>query len=56
MDRLSAAILRLASDPALCLAMGTAGAAKVRREFDWQGKIDVIEKVYRDAIAAGSRR
>jgi glycosyltransferase involved in cell wall biosynthesis len=55
-DRLAAAILRLAADPGHCLAMGTAGAAKVRREFDWQGKIDVIEKVYRDAIAVGPGR
>ncbi len=55
-DRLAAAILRLAADPALCLAMGTEGAAKVRREFDWQGKIDVIEGIYRDAIAAGPGR
>jgi glycosyltransferase involved in cell wall biosynthesis len=36
--------------------MGKNGAAKVRREFDWQGKIDMIEKVYRDAIAIGPDR
>jgi glycosyltransferase involved in cell wall biosynthesis len=55
-ERLAAAILRLADDPELCQRMGKDGAAKVRREFDWQGKIDMIEKVYRDAIAIGPDR
>jgi glycosyltransferase involved in cell wall biosynthesis len=55
-DRLAAAIRRLAADPAVCLAMGAAGAAKVRREFDWQGKIDMIENIYRDAIALAPGR
>ena len=50
-DRIAAAIQRLAGDPDLCLAMGAAGAAKVRTDFDWQGKIDRIEAIYQDVIA-----
>lgn len=53
-DRIAAAIQRLAEDPDLCLAMGAAGAAKVRKEFDWQGKIDRIEAIYSDAVAKSS--
>lgn len=55
-DRLAAAILRLAGEPGLCARMGAAGAAKVRRAFDWRGKIDRIEAVYREAMAASPRR
>lgn len=49
-ERLARAILQLAGAPELCLSMGVAGAAKVRRDYDWQGKIDRIEEIYREAI------
>lgn len=49
--RLSAAILRLARDPAAADAMGRAAAARVRADFDWLGKIDRIEAIYRQALA-----
>jgi glycosyltransferase involved in cell wall biosynthesis len=54
-DRLAAAIRQLAQTPELCIAMGKAGAAKVKREFDWRGKIDRIETIYREAMAGGAR-
>jgi glycosyltransferase involved in cell wall biosynthesis len=55
-DRLAAAIVRLARAPDLCLQMGAAGAAKVRRAFDWREKIDRIEAIYREAMAASPGR
>lgn len=54
-DRIADAILRLARDPDLCLAMGAAGTDRVQRAFDWQGKIDRIEQIYRLAIADARR-
>ncbi len=50
-DRLAEAIMRLARDPALRTRMGAAGAAKVRAEFDWQGKIDQMLTIYAGALA-----
>ncbi len=50
-DRLADAITRLASDPALRARMGAAGAAKVRAEFDWSGKIDRMLEIYAGALA-----
>jgi len=49
-ERLAAAIDTLAADPARARAMGAAGAAKARRLYDWQGKIDRIETLYRRAL------
>ncbi|MBE2274915.1 MAG: glycosyltransferase family 4 protein [Rhodobacteraceae bacterium] len=48
--RLAAAIQRLAADPALCRRMGTAGAQRIRDEFDWEKKVDQIVTIYRDAL------
>jgi len=48
-DRLAAAIARLAADPALRAAMGAAGAAKVRAEYDWERKVDRMLEICRDA-------
>ncbi len=45
-DRLATAIDRLGADPALTRAMGRAGAAKARAQYDWAHKIDVIETLY----------
>ena len=49
--RIADAIIRLARDPALCSAMGAAGAAKVRREYDWEAKVDRMVAIYRSAAA-----
>ncbi len=49
-ERLAAAIDTLAADPARARAMGANGAAKARRLYDWQGKIDRIETLYRRAL------
>lgn len=51
-DRLAQAITRLAQDPALRARMGAAGAAKVRAEFDWEGKIDRMLAIYAGAFTA----
>ncbi len=45
------AIRSLAEDPVARLAMGEAGAERVRTQFSWQGKIDAICAIYRHAIA-----
>jgi len=49
-DRLADAIERLARDPDLRARMGAAGAAKVRAQFDWEGKIDRMLEVYAMAL------
>lgn len=49
-DRLAQAIVALARDPERARRMGAAGAAKVRRDFDWQHKIDRIESIYAKAL------
>ena len=49
-DRLAEAIGTLARDRAAAHAMGSAGAARARAEFDWQHKIDTIETLYRQAL------
>ncbi len=51
-DRLAAAIARLAADPALTMAMGTAGAVRARAGYDWEHKIEVIETLYLKALRA----
>lgn len=48
--RLAAAILRLARDPELARAMGQAGILRIRRDFDWNGKMDRMLEIYRDAL------
>ncbi|MBD3763417.1 MAG: glycosyltransferase family 4 protein [Rhodobacterales bacterium] len=54
-DRLAQAIARLAADPAAAAAMGAAGAARARAEFDWDRKIDRIEAVYARALRQAGR-
>jgi len=48
-ENLTAALIRLASSPSECAAMGTAGHAKVNREYDWEVKIDRMLEIYRNA-------
>ena len=47
---LGAAIEELARDPERTRALGTVGADRVRREFDWQHKIDEMEAQYQSVI------
>jgi len=50
-QRLSTAILTLARDPDYARRMGEAGAARVRAEFDWEGKVDKMITVYEQVVA-----
>lgn len=50
-SRLSDAILMLARNPDHSKALGQAGAAKVRAEFDWEKKADRMLQIYAEAIA-----
>lgn len=49
-DRLAQAMRTLASDSALRRRMGTAGQAKVRRDFDWQQTLHSTLDLYRRLI------
>jgi glycosyltransferase involved in cell wall biosynthesis len=51
-DGLAQAMLRLAREPALRHAMGQAGRAKVRRQFDWERKVDRMLDIYAEAATA----
>ncbi len=53
-DRLAQAIAALANDPQRAARMGAAGAERVRTQFDWQRKIDAIERIYAE-IATRSK-
>ncbi len=48
--RLAAQIVRLAQDPELCQAMGQAGIAKIRDQFDWEKKMDRMLEIYGEAV------
>ena len=45
-DRLTQAIIRLASDQPLRRQMGEAGIRKVRTEYDWEKKVDRMLDIY----------
>jgi glycosyltransferase involved in cell wall biosynthesis len=47
---LADAMVRLASSPVVREAMGREGLEKVRREHDWDVKVDRIVAVYRHAV------
>jgi glycosyltransferase involved in cell wall biosynthesis len=49
-NRLAAQIVRLSQDPELCQAMGQAGIAKIRDQFDWEKKMDRMLEIYREAV------
>lgn len=53
---LVAAMLRLASDPALRRRLGQAGRDKVKREFDWEHKVDAMLRLYRTAVREAACR
>ena len=50
-DRLSAAILSLATNPELCSKMGQAGIARIQNEYDWEKKVDQMLAVYHQAVS-----
>ncbi len=53
-DRLAQAISDLAKDPQARYSMGEAGHHKIKREFDWEKKVDRILEIYQDVLAARS--
>jgi glycosyltransferase involved in cell wall biosynthesis len=53
---LAAALELLAKDPARRLALGRAGAERVRREFDLRAQVAVHEALYRALLADGAPR
>lgn len=53
---LAAALERLGKDPALRLALGRAGSARVRQAFDLRAQIAAHEVLYRELLAAGAPR
>ena len=53
---LAAALERLGKDTALRLALGRAGAARVRRAFDLRAQVAAHEALYRELLAAGAPR
>jgi glycosyltransferase involved in cell wall biosynthesis len=50
---IASAIEALASDPARRAAMGLQGVEKVRREFDWEVKVDRVVGIYEAVISQG---
>lgn len=49
-ENLATAMMRMASTPEECLAMGKAGHAKVRQEYDWEIKVDRMLEIYQNAL------
>jgi glycosyltransferase involved in cell wall biosynthesis len=49
-DRLADAMETLAQDPALRKKMGATGLQKVREQFDWNKKLDVMLDIYTRAV------
>jgi glycosyltransferase involved in cell wall biosynthesis len=54
--RLADAIERLALAPDLAREMGEAGAARVRKDFGWEEKIDRMIEIYAEVIADEARK
>ena len=56
-DRIAEAMRLLLERREVGERMGRAGRERVRQHFTWQGKIDLIQEVYADAMeASGDRR
>jgi glycosyltransferase involved in cell wall biosynthesis len=47
-DALASALMRLAADGALRRSLGEAGRERTRTEFDWEEKLRLVGRVYRD--------
>jgi glycosyltransferase involved in cell wall biosynthesis len=50
-EALAAALLRLAREPALRLALGAGAAERARRDFDLRGQLAAHEALYRELLA-----
>ena len=50
---LAAAMVSLAANPTLRQDMGRSGMAKVKREYDWDRKVDRMLEIYADAVSIG---
>ncbi|MDB6176985.1 glycosyltransferase family 4 protein [Paracoccus sp. Z330] len=50
--RLAGALITLADDPQLRERMGQAGQQIVRRDFDWERKVDRMIEIYQEAASA----
>lgn len=48
---LADALLKLASDPALCKKMGEAGRKRVLKEYNWDKKGEFIQKIYQSVLS-----
>ena len=53
---LSAALMRLATDPAMRRAMGTAAAQRARTEFDDRNMVEAYESLYDKLLSAPVER
>jgi glycosyltransferase involved in cell wall biosynthesis len=56
MDGFAAAMIELASSADVRSAMGASAIARIRRDFDWERKVDRIVALYRDVIGAYADR
>jgi glycosyltransferase involved in cell wall biosynthesis len=48
-EQFASAMEMLLADPAMALRMGAAGQRRVQDHFNWQRKIDAIQKIYKEA-------
>jgi glycosyltransferase involved in cell wall biosynthesis len=55
-EAVAAALVRLAKEPELRLALGRAGAARARRAFDLRAQVAEHVSLYRELLAEGSPR
>jgi glycosyltransferase involved in cell wall biosynthesis len=53
-DGFAAALGALAADPARRAALGEAGRRRVAELFDWERKVDRIQELYREVVAAAA--
>ncbi len=49
-DQLSTGLMRLVSDASLRQRLGTQGKTRVLTEFDWPSKLELVRRVYEEAI------
>jgi glycosyltransferase involved in cell wall biosynthesis len=55
-ERLAAALLRLAEDGALRRGLGAAGRRRVRSDFRWEDKLALVRRVYEEVSAQKAAR
>jgi glycosyltransferase involved in cell wall biosynthesis len=54
-DRLAAALTRLAADAALRRRLGAAGRERTGREFDWEDKLRLVRRAYEEVVQDRAR-